>query len=69
MKNQSWALKQTAKDSKSFVSRLNNFAVILGHRYEQMGNTEDLEEVIRVTEDIIKVMPEGHPDFAGFLNN
>jgi tetratricopeptide (TPR) repeat protein len=41
----------------------------LRSRYERVGRLEDLEEAIRVTEQAVKVTPNGHPDLLKMLNN
>ncbi|KAM0710540.1 hypothetical protein Q7P35_002211 [Cladosporium inversicolor] len=44
-------------------------ADILSLRFEQSGETKDLEEVIDVAQQAVQAMPFDHPDRAGFLNN
>jgi CHAT domain-containing protein/tetratricopeptide (TPR) repeat protein len=48
---------------------LNNLAVCLSTRYDQLGAMEDLDEAIVLDREALGLCPEGHPDRSMSLNN
>ena len=50
-------------------SSLNNLAVDLATRYEQLRATEDLDEAIALVREVLELCPQGHPDRSMSLNN
>ena len=48
---------------------LNNLAVHLSTRYNQLGAMEDLNEAIVLDREALGLRPQGHPDWSASLNN
>lgn len=58
-----------SENRSKFAETLNNFANILGNRYEQTKTTKDLEEAIRLTRQTIEIISDDHSHLAFFLIN
>ncbi|KAJ4013303.1 hypothetical protein NW752_007599 [Fusarium irregulare] len=50
-------------------AKLNEWAIILGQRYEQTKSIQDLTGAIEMTKAAIEAMPNNHPKLAGYFGN
>ncbi|QGJ01998.1 hypothetical protein CEK26_003442 [Fusarium fujikuroi] len=58
------AINLTAKSDIGRAVRLSNLSGVYAEAYGKTGNTERLEEAIRIGRDTLAATPDGHPDKA-----
>ncbi|KAF8436265.1 hypothetical protein L210DRAFT_989995 [Boletus edulis BED1] len=63
------ALDLRPKGHPDQSTSLNNHAVDLSIRYEQVGVMEDLDEAIALSHEALDLCPKGHPDRSMSLSN
>jgi tetratricopeptide (TPR) repeat protein len=64
-----YAYKDTVRDNPGSATYLEDLGIALFHRFEQLGDVNDINRAVSVQEDAVCRTPDGHPDKACRLNN